>query len=104
MTATTTAAPAAPEFNGRKVLSVYSGRPGCACGCRGKHTYHPLTREEASKNRGYEVEAHECSIRGMNIILGKMQKFQESGIKLDDGGSYLAYETESRLYVIYFAD
>lgn len=91
-----------PEFMGRKVLSVYSGRPGCCCGCRGKHTYHPLTRETGGIVRGYEVGEDECSARGVKTILRKMEEFQKAGLALDEGGSYVAYETPTRLYVIYW--
>lgn len=31
-----------------KVTSVYSGKHGCACGCRGKYTYASQTRESES--------------------------------------------------------
>lgn len=43
------------KFNADNVLSVYSGRQGCACGCRGKYTYNPAFLSEASKDRGYPI-------------------------------------------------
>lgn len=43
------------------VLSVYSGKPGCACGCRGKYSYASKLVAEASKNRGYKVTPDEVS-------------------------------------------
>jgi hypothetical protein len=42
------------ELSVDKVAHVYSGKLGCACGCRGKHTYASKHREWAGKHRGYE--------------------------------------------------
>lgn len=72
------------------VLSVYSGRAGCMCGCLGNHRYNPLYRAEASKDRGYEVDADECSSRSISLTLNKLKKF--ANVELQDG------------YIIHFRD
>lgn len=40
-------------FTLEQIKEVYSGKPGCACGCRGK--YYPCT-EEMAKEKGYITE------------------------------------------------
>lgn len=86
-----------------KVVSVYSGRPGCACGCRGKHTYASATAEEVSKKRGFAVPVSDNTV---HLIVGKMNALIEGG-----GGArmwscedeeFLSIETPTRLYIAYF--
>lgn len=77
------------------VSSVYSGRPGCACGCRGKHTY-------ASAHRGYPVTDNEVSDRTVKMMVNKMNKLiSDPCNEIDYGGSYVACETCTRLYIVY---
>ncbi len=56
------------------VMSVYSGTPGCACGCRGNHRYASKHVKIASKNRGYAIRPEEISDRSVAIILGKVKR------------------------------
>lgn len=43
------------------LTSVYSGRPGCMCGCRGKHTYRQADRHNGMSVRGYEFSDKDCN-------------------------------------------
>ena len=79
------------------VMSVYAGRPGCMCGCRGKHTYASKYVCEASKDRGYEVTPDEVSDRTIKIIVNKLAKNEDT--EYDDGMFYL--DTPTRSYVVY---
>lgn len=79
------------------VLSVYSGRPGCMCGCLGNHRYNPLFREEAGKDRGYEVDTDECSSRSISITLNKLKKL---GAELQDG-HIIHFRDERHQYAAY---
>ncbi len=57
-----------------KVMSVYSGLPGCACGCRGKHRYASAHVKIAGKHRGYAVQSDEVSDRSVAIIFNRVKK------------------------------
>jgi hypothetical protein len=80
------------------ILSVYSGRPGCACGCRGIHRYNPAYPSEGSKERGYKVEPDEMNIGHVRKVL-KIIKDNASSVKR--GGNNLSIETGGKLYIIY---
>lgn len=63
------------------VSSVYSGKHGCACGCRGNHTSNPRTIKQ---------------------IVGKIQQAVIDGHQLEVWpGVYFAVNTETRTYVAY---
>lgn len=55
------------------VRSVYSGKPGCMCGCRGKHSYAGAHREEAGQNRGYAVSDDEVNNAQVTRVLRAVQ-------------------------------
>jgi hypothetical protein len=74
-------------INLNEIMSVYSGRPGCCCGCRGKHTYASKYATKASKDRGYKVNEDEISDRSVKIIVGKMNK-QFDNVKKDGNSHY----------------
>jgi len=63
------------------VSSVYSGRPGCACGCKGNHSTNP---------------------RVIKQIVRKVQQAVIDGYQLQIWpGEYFAVETETRQYIVY---
>lgn len=96
MLATTT------KIDAEKVISVYSGRPGCACGCRGKHTYATRVAEEMSKRRGYPVNTSDNTVY---LIVGKMNALLAEGLgRTDEDGHFVSVETETRLYIAYYKD
>jgi len=43
------------------VETIYLGKEGCRCGCRGTYAYNPLHKEYAEKNRGYGLSDDEVS-------------------------------------------
>jgi len=83
-----------------EILSVYSGRPGCCCGCRGKHSYptSPIARNVASKKRGYPIDDDECNDGNITRIVNLLNRNLGD---VEDGGSYFSLETPSRLYIAY---
>jgi hypothetical protein len=83
------------------ISSVYSGRPGCCCGCRGKHTYASAHRKWASENRGYPVTADEVSDRTVKMIVGKIEKAPSDDVIID-GSSNVSVEVGNRVYIAYF--
>ena len=83
-----------------EILSVYSGRPGCCCGCRGNHTYPTsrIAREVAGKKRGYPIDDDECNDGQMTRVINKLNRNLDH---VEDGGSYFVFETPSRIYIAY---
>ena len=80
------------------IMSVYSGHPGCCCGCNGKHTYKPELKEIVGLNRGYPVKDDECNSRTVKMIVNKMNKFPD---KIKKEINHYSVEFPSRLYVAY---
>lgn len=86
------------EITLSNIRSAYSGKADrCCCGCSGKHVYQERTRELASKWRGYSVDDDEINEKKIASILKKIQKDPNSR----DEGSYIALETERKLYIVY---
>ncbi len=67
-------------INKDKIVSVYSGRPGCACGCRGNH----------SKTK-----------RAITTVVNKMNRLDPD---IKQVGNHYAIETRTRLYIAYWTD
>ena len=84
-----------------KVRKVYSGRPGCMCGCRGKWTY--ANEQAYRENFGDEVQVdHEdISERSVKIIAGKVQR--DAGAKREDLGDGVVcyYVNGPRVLAVY---
>lgn len=76
-------------LNGREVKQVYSGKPGCACGCKGKHTKRDPQNLQAMKT----IARHVATIKQLIA----------DGAKPDTDENYVAVQTESRLYIAYFS-
>ena len=89
-----------------RAVSVYSGRPGCACGCRGKHIYASAQVAAQSKRRGYEIRPEEVSDRSVALMVKKVNRLLAEGygeplISLEGDTPFVSVETETRLYIIY---
>lgn len=82
------------------VVSVYSGKPGCCCGCRGKHTYASAHRELGGNRRGYAVDDDEVDDAVVSRHLNTINAAIDRG-EAEDGGSHVSYETGNRLYIAY---
>jgi len=61
------------------IVSAYSGRPGCACGCQGRYWYTPEHMGWAGDNRGSPVQPHEVGTRRVATILGRARRAARSG-------------------------
>lgn len=90
--------PAIKDLTCENILSVYSGKPGCCCGCKGTHYANPDHRAEAEKERGYAYDDKHVSQRMTEKVLGiiKAQATEE-----DYNSSHIAVETDTRLYIVY---
>ena len=70
----------------QNIISVYSGKPGCCCGCLGKHTYHPDYRVTAGVRRGYKVEKDEVNLSTVKRVVRILNKNLKE--VADEGGHY----------------
>lgn len=91
-------------FDISKISSVYSGRKGCACGCRGKYAY----ASQFKCDRPSYLEGDEdVSDRSVKTIVNRVQKLLEDGaevarVHLD--ADWIAVDLyHDRTYTIYFA-
>jgi len=96
-TPATTTAPR--EIDLAQVATVYSGRPGCCCGCRGKHTAASAHRAWAAKNRGYDFDDDEVSDRQVRRVARIMN---EHAGQLEWSGNHAFYDAGTRWYIAYF--
>lgn len=64
----------------RTVSAVYSGRQGCACGCRGNHS---------------------STSRSIKIVLSKMRDAAKDGFPVAVLNDYVSVDTDNRVYIAY---
>lgn len=57
----------------QSVPIVYTGKPGCACGCRGTYRYRGATAKQAGRDRGYAVEPEEVNDVQVRRVLRELQ-------------------------------
>jgi hypothetical protein len=88
----------ADKIDAATVVSVYSGKHGCACGCLGKHTYATKFAQEESLQRGYAVTVSDKTV---NLIVGKMNALLAEGCPKMGDASFISVETTTRLYIAY---
>ena len=87
-----------------KVGKIYSGRPGCMCGCKGKYTVQSIHREWADKDRGYPYdEDGDVNDRVVKLLVNKMNKHMAQ-VEWSDNGQYAHLDLGTRVYCAYFAD
>ena len=85
------------------ILQVYSGRPGCGCGCRGSYRYNPEHVKEAFENRKAIPKPSDFNAVQVRKVLGLMKQHPNELIwDLDSCNPNVAWETESRYYWAYF--
>lgn len=72
------------------VTRVYSGKPGCMCGCRGKWT-------DAS---AYAEAGSTVSDRSVKIMYNKVMNHPD--VQLDAGANCAYVNTETRTLAVYF--
>jgi len=86
------------------VLSSYSGKLGCMCGCNGKYSYNSQNRDLASKDRGYAVGDDDINDNSVKRMVNKFNKLEEVLVDVNKDGSisdYVFIETETRINCIY---
>lgn len=81
-------------------MSVYSGAPGCCCGCRGNHRYASKHVEVAGKHRGYAVGPKEISDRSVAVIFNKVRKNADK-LEFPDREDFFSVEIGGRLLIVY---
>ena len=94
-------------FDISRVQSTYSGRKGCACGCRGKYTYGSA---HAGARPSYVTGDEGISDRSVKATVSKIEKMlhdphSEIAKVTVHGDSWLAVDMQhDRTYTIYFAE
>lgn len=83
-----------------KVFKVYTGRPGCMCGCMGNYKMASAHAEFAAQDRGYAVDAEDISDRSVKIIFNKIMK--NPARKYDADANCVYVETGTRNLVAFF--
>ena len=84
------------------VSSVYSGKPGCACGCRGQYRYNSAMLAAESKRRGYAVEAEDVNDKQVRKVV-RLLLINWPDVKVDDANEFAYAEINGRSYCAYFA-
>lgn len=82
------------------ITAVYSGKPGCMCGCNGKYSYASAHVDYSSKDRGYAVTDDEVNDRSVKILAKKV--LTNPNTQFEDGYAFLDEENRSR--VVYFKE
>lgn len=94
-------------FDVSKVSSVYSGRKGCACGCRGTHTY---ARAFKADRPSYYKPDSDVGVndRVVRAMVAKVERFVRDGTNVDrvhvDAGFFAVDMVNDRTYTVYFAE
>lgn len=98
------------------ILKAYSGKPGCACGCRGNYRVTPQNRKEADADTGYAYGDEEVNERQVTRVLREIQAAAthieyapdlnkaagDSHWNVDDELYYItAQVSPSRVYTVY---
>lgn len=77
------------------VASYYTGRPGCACGCRGTYRYSEAHREMSGESRGYAVTDDEVvmssAVKRLLTMLRKRLE-DEEGIEIVAFGEFTPFD------------
>jgi hypothetical protein len=88
-------------FDVNRVTSVYSGRKGCACGCRGNYTY---SCREAQPSYYKEDESNPKTVKMMARKVARMVADPNSNVQrvmVDD--EWFAVDMDNdRTYTVYF--
>jgi len=84
------------------VLSVYSGRPGCMCGCKGKYFLTEESREEADAFRGYPHSDEDVSQRQVTRVLRLVQAAEDNpSMRIARDLEYVWVQVGQRVYAVY---
>lgn len=88
------------------VMSVYSGKPGCCCGCNGNHRYNSKHVALGSASRGYAVTPADVNDRQVAKVLALVQANADRLEDWDEDSNNFAVTLTSdsgtqRLYIVY---
>ena len=91
------------ELRESDVGMVYSGKPGCGCGCLGKYWTQPRWAKVTAQRRGYELDEEEIQLRQVRRILKIMQdRFDEVKTQTNSAGEIIySIETEDRYWWLF---
>lgn len=81
------------------VKRVYSGKPGCMCGCRGFYRSTKERAEENGKYRGYPLSRGEVSNAAVELIVKKIEATPSEQLSI--GAGYIEAQHDGRVYVAY---
>ena len=84
-------------FTLENVTKVYTGKPGCMCGCRGKYSY--TAHGAAAAQLGDDV-SDSINERSVKIIFNKVMNNPKH--KVENGIAFV--ETATRNLVVYFVE
>jgi hypothetical protein len=79
------------------IASVYSGKPGCMCGCRGKYYCASALGSQRDKVRGYGITSEKVSDRQVKRIIDLMN----GNPSTEDKGNHYFLDLGTRWYVAY---
>jgi len=91
------------------VISVYSGKQGCMCGCNGNHRYHSIHKDLAAAGRGYDLDDSDISDLAVKRMVNKFNKAGVVTVDQKIDGTYSDYcyidnNDTDRTNVIYFTN
>lgn len=93
-------------FDKAQVTKVYSGRKGCACGCRGKYSYAAAHRDDRPD---YYAGDEGINDQVVKTIINRVESYlrdrpeQVDRVHVDD--DWIAVDlVNDRTYTIYFAE
>lgn len=84
----------------KDVMSVYSGKEGCACGCNGKYFTAKAHQAVASKDRGYEVTDDEISDSMIKKVTNLMNNTPDN--QVEKNSDWFSMMVGQRVYTLYF--
>jgi len=83
------------------VSSYYTGRPGCACGCRGTYRYTEAHRAISGEHRGYPVSDDDvvkpASVKRLLTMLRK--RLEDEDIEVVGFGEFTVSDGEGGWWV-----
>lgn len=93
-----------PNLTVDQVTNVYSGKPGCACGCRGKYSYNTRFRNLPIINRGYAFTDSDFNDRMVKRVVNLVKAADVDDLVFDDDGDWVAFNlSDNRTYTVYVA-
>lgn len=90
-----------------QVAQVYSGKPGCACGCNGNYRVNSAYVAQVAKNKGYAVDAEDVNDAQVTRVLNKLKAASRnddprvSSWMADDNDEWFSAEIDGRVYTVY---